>query len=114
MTKAFLFVSAALVLFLSTDHRRQAVAAAPPEEKPKKPAITPQVEKITLTIDGRDLKPVRTKSPWQLEYVAGEQHIILDGKKLQATGGAKKWTVEAPDGQRLYWLAADRAIAYLG
>jgi hypothetical protein len=84
--------------------------------KTPKPVILPELDRCTLTFDGRTLKAARTQIPWQQENSAGDLRIVLLGRNVHgiAADGKPKWTTEAPDGRSLYWLAGDREIAYLG
>ena len=78
-------------------------------------AIELDLENCTLQVGNEILRPTAVTKPWSRECRAGKLWFLVGGneiiKRKQDTD--QGWTAKSNDGRDLYWLAADKDIAYL-
>jgi hypothetical protein len=87
-----------------------------PGAKETKRVITPELDRCTLDVAGRTVKPVRTSLPNLADRAAGGLRIRVEGATVRAfRAGEEKptWVAKAPGEAELVWLAADKKVIYL-
>jgi hypothetical protein len=78
--------------------------------------ITPNLERCTLEIEGRSLKPLSVSLPNFAGHIFKDARIQIQGATVRAfkTGDAKQlWEAKSTEEKQLAWLAADDKVIYL-
>src|SRR5262249_31048447 len=79
-------------------------------------AITPELDRCTLVVEGRAVKPVRAGPMNLMECVVRGFRLRVEGASVSAfRAGEEKprWGARAPGAAQLAWLAADEKFVYL-